>query len=125
MEEQFKQRFEHHSSHLENPRTHVDQYLQKRKFLWLNKSVKKIERQFQSHKSLIGLKVMDKMRSHASLSPIGDPFLSNQHVGPFEASQLSRGYTSINKSLQYRDRKAKDADRQKQKQLVSLQHEVA
>ena len=87
--------------------------------------MKKIERQFQSHKSLIGLKVMDNVRSHASLSPIDDPFLSNQHAGPFEASQLSRGYTSINKSLQYRDRKAKDADRQKQKQLVSLQHEVA
>lgn len=69
MEQQFKAKFEHHGSLLDDPKHRIDEYMQKKKYLWLNKSLKKIESDFKHNRSLLGLRVLDNLNSKVQYTP--------------------------------------------------------
>ena len=56
MEAAFQDKFSSKQGITGDAQSQIESYLSRKKQLWLNKALNKIERQFQSHKSVIGLK---------------------------------------------------------------------
>ena len=63
MEDQFKSKFEQKNSAVDDPQQRISDFMVKKQYMWLNRSLKKIEEDFGHNRSLFGLRLLDNLNS--------------------------------------------------------------
>ena len=57
---------------VEDPRQRISDFMQKKQYLWLNKSLKKIEQDFKYNRSLLGLRLLDNLNNEKLVTQSND-----------------------------------------------------
>ena len=87
MDKAFSKNFNHNAKAIEQPEEVIKDYVQKQKFLWLNKALGKMEREYKLSHSVVGISVGSPQKlTMESVSQIAIP------SGPYQTFD----YTSRN-----------------------------